>query len=135
MVKIYKIKRWWRLRSTEIVNIGNFGYAVRQKWPNSVLYLDLSITQSDSYHRVKPYTNGTRSTIETQSQVDKVYWWTDATQIKKYCVSPDLEKVIAARNAMVDWRKPVVANMPTAEPIGDEMLELAQYKLRGKSIK
>mgnify|MGYP000029340798 FL=1 len=58
------------------------------------------------------------------------WWWTNKT-ITKYCVSPDLQKVVNARNALLVWKPPTIVRLPKIAKVENVDMELAQQKLSG----
>lgn len=58
------------------------------------------------------------------------WWWTEST-ITKYCVSPDLQKVVNARNALLMWKPPTMVRLPKIAKVENVDMELAQQKLSG----
>jgi hypothetical protein len=60
-----------------------------------------------------------------------IQWWLTDDTITKYCVSPDLQKVVNARNALLVWEPPTMVRLPKVAKVENVDMELAQQKLSG----
>ena len=60
-----------------------------------------------------------------------IHWWLTDDTITKYCVSPDLQKVVNARNALLVWKPPTMGRLPKVAKVENVDMELAQQKLSG----
>lgn len=60
-----------------------------------------------------------------------IHWWLTDDTITKYCVSPDLQKVVNARNALLAWKPPTMVRLPKVVKVENVPMELAQQKLSG----
>ena len=60
-----------------------------------------------------------------------IQWWLTDDTITKYCVSPDLQKVVNARNALLVWKPPTMGRLPKVAKVENVDMELAQQKLSG----
>ena len=60
-----------------------------------------------------------------------IHWWLTDDTITKYCVSPDLQKVVNARNALLVWKPPTMVRLPKVAKVENVDMELAQQKLSG----
>jgi len=144
-----RLRKWWLGKTVSIVHVG-LNYAVRKP----IFDLFRVITTGDRYEYLdlgfnttihKPVTakqgvyghitNMPRS-IEKSDEIliprpTKIQWWTTDDTITKYCVDPDLQKIVNARNALLIWKPPSMSRLPKVSKVENVPMELAQQKLAG----
>jgi len=128
-----KIKRAWLDYTVHIVHIGGTEYGVRRTvFPGRYTYLDLTNTSiaATVVHTVAHNFHGVSTTPS-----NKILWWSTVQNIRKYCSTVNLEKVIQARENLLNiYSKQVPElSLPPVCLVKNIKLELAQYKLAGNS--
>jgi hypothetical protein len=140
-----RLRKWWLGKTVSIVHVG-LNYAVRKP----IFDLFRVITTGDRYEYLdlgfnttihKPVTAkqgvyGMPRSIEKSDEIliprpTKIQWWTTDDTITKYCVDPDLQKIVNARNALLIWKPPSMSRLPKVSKVENVPMELAQQKLAG----
>lgn len=137
------IRRWWLDKTTKIVVMTTVSwkdgdvqeYAIRKPSLQFFMfryeYLDLSVLKDNNvtWNKNQGSMYGTATFHKTEPA--KLLWWDKPETILKYCTSPELDLVVNARKALLDYVQPKPKKLPRATAIVDVDFELAQFKLRG----